>query len=65
MRFANRPGDSRRPLSAGPALTLSEVDRRRVFFTRGPPGVEQRTVHEAFSPYGDVSGSTVLFRYSQ
>ncbi len=56
MRFANRPSD-RPPLSAGPAASLSEEDRRRIFFTRGPPGVAAATITDVFSPYGDVSHS--------
>jgi hypothetical protein len=60
VRFANRPGtDSRRPLAAGPASTLSEVDRRRVFFTRGPPGVVKDTIEAAFLPYGEAGLSSL------
>lgn len=60
VRFANRPGtESRRPLAAGPASTLSEVDRRRVFFTRGPPGVVKDTIEAAFLPYGEAGLSSL------
>jgi uncharacterized membrane protein len=63
VRFANRPGtDSRRPLAAGPASTLSEVDRRRVFFTRGPPGVVKDTIEAAFLPYGEVGPCSLRTR---
>ena len=59
VRYANRPGE-RRPLSAGPAATLSEVDRRRIFFTRGPPGISAEAVAAAFASWGEVSVLALL-----
>lgn len=53
VRFAQKPRDT---LSTGPPASnvLTEVDRRRLFFTRGPPGIQAITVNSAFSPYGEI-----------
>lgn len=55
VRFAQKPRDlSAPPIGPPTSNVLTEVDRRRLFFTRGPPGIQAITVNGAFSPYGEV-----------
>lgn len=41
-------------LSQPTSGVLTEADRRRLFFTRGPPGIQAITINQAFSSYGEV-----------
>lgn len=55
VRFAAKPQDRlAQRLSQPTSGVLTEADRRRLFFTRGPPGIQAITINQAFSPYGEV-----------
>lgn len=55
VRFAQKPRDpNAAPVGPPSSHVLTEVDRRRLFFTRGPPGIQAITVNSAFSPFGEI-----------
>ncbi len=56
VRIAQKPPDRTLvgQLSQPTSGVLTEADRRRLFFTRGPPGIQAITINQAFSSYGEV-----------